>query len=344
MPDERQAAADAINDWNALNATAEHVVLLPVRWETHVTPAVGKRPQEIINQQIVRQSDLLLGMFWTKLGSNTGVADSGTVEEIDEIMKAGKDALLFFSSRPVDPHRIDPKQHAKLKKFKAHTQKNAITGTFASLAELRELILRALTAQLRRMRISRVSAATSKLDQVAALTDLMIRHKTHAITPEALEDFRERVLGRRPRRRSKAEQMDPPPAGEVGPNGGRIEYLANGDKVEWVKDDDDGKPVEWPMLLRRGDAAILATYQEFWDKVWWNRHQNWKHRISTGQEVLSESQAALFKRAAAAARRIERKYGKDNLGWDDFEWGLISGRLSALSWVMGNEWNESLDT
>ena len=55
-------------------------------------------------------------------------------------------------------------------------------------------------------------------------------------------------------------------------------------------------------------------------------------------------QRDVLKMARQAAARLEKKYGPEDLGpWDDFEWGMINGKLSALRWVLGDGW-DMLDT
>ena len=141
LAEEREIVTEAINEWNAQHAVAERVVLLPVKWETHATLRAGVRPQGAINEQIVEHSDILVGMFWTKFGSSTGVAESGTVEEIDQCVAKGKRTLLYFSKRPVDPSTIDLEQQKKLPQFKAATYTKALVGQFSDLAGLRQTVL-----------------------------------------------------------------------------------------------------------------------------------------------------------------------------------------------------------
>ncbi|MDE3088728.1 MAG: DUF4062 domain-containing protein, partial [Chloroflexota bacterium] len=115
---ERNIIREVLTEWNIIYADGRKVVLLPIGWETHATPAMGERPQAIINKQVLKDCDLLVGVFWTRIGTPTGKYPSGTVEEIEEHIKAGKQVMLYFSDAPVRPDSVDNDQYTELKKFK----------------------------------------------------------------------------------------------------------------------------------------------------------------------------------------------------------------------------------
>ncbi len=141
---ERTVIRSVIHEWNAVHSEKEDVVLMPIGWESHSSPSMGARPQAIINKQVLEDADLLIAVFWTRLGSPTGKAPSGTVEEIEEHIKAGKPAMIYFSSAPVVPESIDQEQYAALLKFKDELRSRGLFETYDSISEFKEKLARQL--------------------------------------------------------------------------------------------------------------------------------------------------------------------------------------------------------
>ncbi len=158
--DERKAIPEVIHSWNAANSLKSGVMLEPVLWETHTAPEMGDRPQAIINKQLVEICDILVGTFWTRLGTYTGRAESGTVEEIEEFRKAGKPVLLYFSSVPVVLDSVDIVQYERLLEFKKQCQKEGLVSKYESIGDLREQLQRHITSTINS--IHKVSAEGSK--------------------------------------------------------------------------------------------------------------------------------------------------------------------------------------
>lgn len=127
---------------NELNRTLE--ALLPdsgvlVRvylWETDVAPDMG-RPQEVINSQN-GDYDIFIGMMWKRVGTNSGAAPSGTVEEFriacERRRREGKPVVMFyFNTSPIDlPQSVDEvEQLQKMLEFRAEVNKTALAKPYA---------------------------------------------------------------------------------------------------------------------------------------------------------------------------------------------------------------------
>jgi hypothetical protein len=114
---------------------------MPIKWEDDAYASIGRDgPQDVINKQIVRDADILVGFFWTRLGTATGKAESGSVEEINEFIEAGKPVLLYFSDQPVRMEGVDQKQYASLVTFRASLQPKGLTFGYDNMHQLRELL------------------------------------------------------------------------------------------------------------------------------------------------------------------------------------------------------------
>ena len=91
----------------------------------------------------------------------------------------------------------------------------------------------------------------------------------------------------------------------------------------------------------RSIDEIVDTAGVFLDKIWFDRHLSLRYRIKNGMATVD---LEIWKGALNSAQKVIDKYGEENLGpYSDFEWGMLNGKLSALRWVLGDDW-DMLDT
>lgn len=145
---ERGALRSVMADWNDLHSARTGIVALPLAWESHSVPQMGVSPQAIINDQITDLADVLVAVFWTRLGTPTADAPSGTVDEIRRHILAGKPTLLYFSEAPVRLDSVDDEQYRALKDFRRECQAQGLIETYDSVADLRDKFFRHLTRLL----------------------------------------------------------------------------------------------------------------------------------------------------------------------------------------------------
>ena len=136
---------DNINDSIGMSMD---IFVKTLHWSRNVMPEAGDLPQSIINKQILDKSDAIIAIFGNKIGSPTQHYESGTVEEIEKMIKKGKQVFVFFSDKPIRRSERDEKAEKKVEAFKKKYKNRGVYVEYSSDEEFSEIITRNLTRYL----------------------------------------------------------------------------------------------------------------------------------------------------------------------------------------------------
>ena len=96
ISEEREIAKDVFYRWNELNSRFHKIVFSVLGYDINAHADSGTHPQESLNHQLLKQADLIIAIFWTKLGTPTTEYSSGSVEEITKHIQEGKKRIYIL--------------------------------------------------------------------------------------------------------------------------------------------------------------------------------------------------------------------------------------------------------
>lgn len=106
-------------------------------WSKNSYPQSGGKPQALLNEQFVKKCDAAVALFWTRFGTPTDEYGSGTEEEIEIMMDAGKQVFLYFSDKPNPPSETDWEGYQKYRLSSKST-----TGFILAIIQMKNLKVR----------------------------------------------------------------------------------------------------------------------------------------------------------------------------------------------------------
>ncbi|ELA7314474.1 hypothetical protein Q9Y10_000854 [Vibrio alginolyticus] len=187
VSDERSALESIISELNRTWSRSLNLRLELVKWETDIHPGFGKYPQDVINQQLNDEYDIFIALFWSKVGSPTDVAESGTIEEFERAYQKYKidpsslDIMVYFKDQAIPPSKMDFVQLQKLQSLKEQMgEKGGLYWTFDSTEDFENLL---------RGHLSRIAQSWSKKLSVKEPPELIDGHQTVESLNDDSEDY-----------------------------------------------------------------------------------------------------------------------------------------------------------
>jgi hypothetical protein len=131
-------ATEVINDWNCQHGEQRGFWVKHQHWSTDSYPDAQETGQGAINKQLIDSTDILVAIFWSRIGTATAKAASGTVEEIQRAIKRGRKVMVYFSDLEPLPAAAPTDQLNRLWSFRQQLRAHRSCWTFQSRSRFRD--------------------------------------------------------------------------------------------------------------------------------------------------------------------------------------------------------------
>src|SRR6202171_1685044 len=164
---EMALAAEAINDWNCQHGEHRGFWVKHQHWSTDSYPDAQETGQGAINKQLIDSTDIVVAIFWSRIGTPTATAESGTVEEIQRAIAGGKNVMVYFSDLVPLPAGASIEQVKRLSAFREQLRTHSSCWTFQSRSRFRDDFANHLALVLNDFPLGRKGRARRKPSETA---------------------------------------------------------------------------------------------------------------------------------------------------------------------------------
>jgi len=157
---ELQIVGQIVDEWNQIQGIDSHVMVRHTHWSTDAAPDLSAPPQSVINTAMIDKADIVVAIFWTRFGTATLLAGSGTEEEIMRAITLKKRVMLYFSDLETTK-RIDSPQFEKVQLFRRKMSPAGLYRNFKSRRDF-ETMFRVQFGQVMQDHLPKPKAAGKK--------------------------------------------------------------------------------------------------------------------------------------------------------------------------------------
>lgn len=141
---ERTIVKEVIDEINITYGTPNGISIKLVNWENYSFPAMGDDPQDVINNQLPFDYDVFLCIFWTRIGTATNRARSGTVEELETALRkreAGEDIEImgYFKTEPPSSLKDITEQYFEVRKLQKEFGENCLYKEYTATEKFQDI-------------------------------------------------------------------------------------------------------------------------------------------------------------------------------------------------------------